>query len=127
METLTIEFQPESKLTKNGLRRAHWRESQPLIKQLRADAFVLGLVEMEDGWETPERCRLDVKQFYCGRPYDWDSLATLTGPIIDGLVDCGAMPVDDSPDYVVSYAMSAERVKHRYESRVAVTVTPVSK
>tara|TARA_R110000744_G_scaffold69561_1_gene141173 strand:+ start:8 stop:391 length:384 start_codon:yes stop_codon:yes gene_type:complete len=127
METLTVEFQPESKLTKNGLRRAHWRESQPLIKQLRADAFVLGLVEMEDGWETPERCKLDVKQFYCGRPYDWDSLATLTGPIIDGLVDCGAMPVDDSPDYVVSYAMSAERVKHRHESKVAVTVTPVSK
>ena len=126
METLTVEFQPESKLSKNGLRRGHWRESQPLIKQLREDAFVLGLVEMETGWVTPERCKVDVRQFYCGRPFDWDGLATLTAPVIDGLVDCGVLPVDDNPDFVVSYAMTAERVKHRHESKVQVTVTPVS-
>ena len=126
METLTIEFQPDSRLSKNGLRKGHWRESQPLIKQLREEAFVLGLVEMEDGWETPSKCRLDVKQWYCGKPFDWDGLATLTAPVIDGLVDCGVLPVDDNPNYVVQYAMSAERVKHRHQAKVEVTVIPVS-
>tara|TARA_Y100000034_G_scaffold109631_1_gene141076 strand:- start:182 stop:565 length:384 start_codon:yes stop_codon:yes gene_type:complete len=126
MDTLTVEFQPDSRLSKNGLRRGHWRESQPLIKQLREDAFVLGLVEKETGWETPERCKVDVRQFYCGRPFDWDGLAALTAPVIDGLVDCGVLPVDDSPAFVVEYAMTAERVRHRHESKVAVTVTPVS-
>ena len=126
METLTVEFQPDRRLSKNGLRRGHWRESQPLIKQLREDAFVLGLVEKETGWVTPEKCEVNVRQYYCGKPFDWDGLATLTAPVIDGLVDCGVLPVDDSPDYVVSYSMTAERVRHRAESKVAVTVTPVS-
>ena len=127
MGTLTIEFQPNKKLSKNGLRKAHWRESQPLIKALRKsiaeDAYVLGLVEQ---WETPAKCTVAVRQYYCGRAYDWDGLATLTGPVSDGLVDAGVIPVDDGPDYVVSYSMTAERVDHRHESKVSVTVTPVS-
>ena len=126
METLTVEFRPDSRLSKNGLRRGHWRESQPLIKQLREDAFVLGLVEKEDGWETPKQCRVEVRQYWCGKPFDWDGLAALTAPVIDGLVDAGAMPIDDSPAYVVEYTMTAERVSTRAERKVAVTVTPVS-
>ena len=127
METLTVEFQPDSKLSKNGLRRAHWRETQPLVKQLREDAYVLGLIEAEDGWVTPDRCRVSVRQYWCGRAYDWDGLATLTAPVIDGLVDAGAMPEDDDISHVVEYTMTAERVRTRAESRVAVTVTPVSR
>jgi hypothetical protein len=50
----------------------------------------------------------------------------LCGPIIDGLVDAGVMPVDDDPAHVVRYTMSAERVRTRDEGRVAVIVTPVS-
>ena len=126
MQTLTVEFQPDKRLSKNGLRRAHWRETRPLVKQAREDAYVLGLIEKGDNWTTPERCRVSVRQFYCGKPFDWDGLATLCGPIIDGLVDAGALPVDDDPDHVVEYTMSAERVKTRAESRVAVTVTPIS-
>ena len=126
METLTVEFQPDSRLSKNGLRRAHWRETQPLVKQAREDAYVLALIEKAAGWVTPERCRVEVRQFYCGKAYDWDGLATLCGPVIDGLVDAGAMPVDDDPSHVVEYTMTAERVKTRAESFVAVTVTPVS-
>ena len=114
METLTVEFRPDSRLSKNGLRRGHWRESQPLIKQLREDAFVLGLVEKEDGWETPKQCRVEVRQYWCGKPVVWV------------LVDAGAMPIDDSPAYVVEYTMTAERVSARSDSKVSVTVVPVS-
>ena len=126
METLTVEFQPDRRLSKNGLRRAHWRETQPLVKQAREDAYVLGLIEAEDGWVTPERCRVSVRQYYCGKAYDWDGLAALCGPVIDGLVDAGVMPVDDDPAHVIEYTMTAERVRTRAESKVAVTVTPVS-
>ena len=126
METLTVEFTPDRRLSKNGLRRAHWRETQPLVRQAREDAYVLGIIEAEGGWVTPERCRVSVRQYYCGKAYDWDGLATLCGPILDGLVDSGAMPVEDDPAHVIEYTMSAERVKTRAESRVAVTVTPVS-
>ena len=126
METLTVEFRPDSRLSKTGLRRGHWRESQPLIKQLREDAFVLGLVEKEDGWETPKQCRVEGRQYWGGKPFDWDGLAALTAPVIDGLVDAGAMPIDVSPAYVGEYTMTAERGSARSDSKVAVTVVPVS-
>lgn len=125
METLTVEFQPDRRLSKNGLRRAHWRETQPLVKQAREDAYVLALIEREDGWDTPKQCRVSVKQYWCGKAYDWDGLAALCGPVIDGLVDAGAMPEDDDPGHVIEYTMTAERVKTRAESKVTVTVTPV--
>jgi len=128
VETLTVEFQPDRRLSKNGLRRGHWRQTQPLIKQAREDAYILGLIEAEDGWETPSRCRVSIRQFWCGKPFDWDGLATLCGPVIDGLVDAGAISTsfDDDPSHILEYTMTAERVKTRAESRVAVTVTPVS-
>ena len=126
MESLTKEFQPDKRLSKNGLRRAHWRETQPLVRQAREDAYILGLIEAEDGWVTPDRCRVQVTQFWFGSGrYDWDGLATLCAPAIDGLVDSGAMP-DDDPGHVIDYTMTAERVKTRAESRVAVTVTAIS-
>jgi len=126
METLTIEFQPDRRLSKNGLRKGSPHSLGHLIKQARADAYVLGLIEAEDGWQTPDRCTVAIRQYWCGKPFDWDGLATLCGPVIDGLVDSGVMPVDDDPAHVVEYTMTAERVKTRAESRVAVTVTPVS-
>ena len=125
-ENAIFEFQPDGRISKNGLRRNHWRTIAPIIQQLREDAFILGLVEREEGWVTPDRCTVAVKQFWCGKAFDWDGLATLCGPVIDGLVDAGAMPVDDDPAHVVEYTMTAERVATRAESRVAVTVTPVS-
>ena len=126
METLTIEFQPDSRLSKNGLRKGNPHSSRHLIKQAREDAYIQGLIEAEGGWTTPDRCKVSVRQYYCGKAFDWDGLATLCGPVIDGLVDAGAMPVDDDPAHVVEYTMTAERVSSRAESRVAVTVTPVS-
>ena len=124
METLTVEFQPDSRLSKNGLRRAHWRESQPLVRQAREDAYVLALIEAEDGWVTPDQCRVSVKQYWCGKAYDWDGLAALCGPIVDGLRDANILK-DDDPGHVIEYTMTAERVKTRAESKVTVTVTPV--
>ena len=126
METLTIEFHPNSDLSKNGLGRSHWRATSANKIQAREDAYVLGLIEMEDGWATPETCNVAVTQYWCGKPFDWDGLATLTGPVIDGLVDSGVLPVDDSPKHILQYSMYAERVAHRSESRVAVTIIPIS-
>jgi hypothetical protein len=126
MDTLTIEFQANGELSKNGLGRAHWRATSANKIQARDDAYVLGREEMEAGWVTPKTCNVEITQYWCGKPFDWDGLATLTGPVIDGLVDAGVLPEDDSPQHILSYSMRAERVAHRSEARVAVTVTPVS-
>ena len=126
METLTIEFQPNSDLSKNGLGKSHWRATSANKLSARNDAYMLGRLEMEDGWETPATCNVAGTQYWCGKPFDWDGLATLTGPVIDGLVDAGVLPVDDSPEFILQYTMFAKRVKHRSESKVAVTITPVS-
>jgi len=125
LDSMTIEFQPNSGLSKNGLGRSHWRTTSANKVQAREDAFILGRIEMEGGWVTPATCNVEVKQYWCGKPYDWDGLATLTGPVIDGLVDAGVLPEDDSPRHILQYSMSAERVEHRSDSKVAVTVVRI--
>jgi len=90
MDSLTIEIVPDSRLSKNGLRKSNWRVSQGLMKQAREDAYMLGLAEMEDDWETPEQATVEVVQYYARRPLDFDGLACIVAPTIDGLVDCGA-------------------------------------
>ena len=126
LKTLTIEFQPNRELSKNGLGRSNWRATSAHKDAARGDAYVLGRLEMEDGWVTPKQCNVEVTQYWCGKPFDWDGLATLTGPVIDGLVDAGAMPEDDSPEHILQYSMYAKRVPHRSDSRVAVKIIPVN-
>ena len=45
MRQVRIEVMPDTRLSKNGLRRSNWRTSQALVKQARDDAFFLGLAE----------------------------------------------------------------------------------
>ena len=125
MDSLTIEIIPDSRLSKNGLRKSTWRVSQALMKQAREDAYMLGLAEMPVGWETPEKATVQVTQYYARRPLDFDGLACIVAPTIDGLVDCGALE-DDDPGHITGYSLGHVKVKTLAENRVAITVTPVS-
>ena len=127
VEKITITFRPDRRLSKNGISRAHWTTTSGLKRKAREDAYVLGLIEKGKSWQTPETCRVRVRQYYCGKPFDWDGLATLCGPFIDGLVDAGVLPEDDDPQHVLEYTMTAERVKTRAEGRVTIEVEAVSK
>ena len=125
MDSVTVEILPDTRLSKNGLRKSNWRVSQGLSKKAREDAYILGLVERGESWVTPEKVSISIVQFHARRPLDFDGLACVCAPTIDGLVDAGILFADD-PSHVVSYSMSHQKVKTVAENRVAVTVTPVS-
>jgi len=64
MTQITVEIRPDGRLSKNGLRRANWQESRQLIAQAREDGFVLGRIEMDDSWETPDQASVSIVQYY---------------------------------------------------------------
>jgi hypothetical protein len=116
---------PDSRLSKNGLRKSNWRVSQGLMKEAREDAYMLGLAEMQDDWQTPAKATLQITQYYARRPLDFDGLACIVAPTIDGLVDCGVLE-DDDPGHITGYTLGHVKVATMAEGRVAITVTPVS-
>ena len=124
MNGITVEIRPDGRLSKNGLRRSNWQETRQLIAQARADAFVLGRIEMEESWQTPDQASVSIVQYYARQPFDFDGLACAVAPTIDGLVDCGIL-ADDDPAHVVRYELSHCKVKTMAENRVTITVRPV--
>ena len=125
MDSITVTIRPDGRLSKNGLRRANWRQSQQLIAQARVDGFVLGQIEMDSSWKTPEQASVHIIQYYARRPFDFDGLACACAPTMDGLVDCGVL-VDDDPSHIVRYTLSHQKVHTMPENRVEITVTPIS-
>ena len=125
MNSLTIEVMPDNRLSKNGLRKSNWRTSQTLMKEAREVAYWLGRAELPDGCETPEQATVQVVQYYARRPLDFDGLACIVAPTIDGLVDCGVLE-DDDPGHITGYSLGHVKVATMAENRVAITVTPVS-
>ena len=124
-QSLTIEVNPATGLSKNGLRKSNWRTSRALFKKAREDAFILGYAELPPDWETPAEAHVEIVQYYARRPMDYDGLACAVAPSIDGLVDCGVL-ADDDPKHIVSYSISHQKVKTMSENRVSITVRPVS-
>jgi len=120
---LTIETQPDAGLSKNGLKRAHWRTSEVLTREAREQGYILGRMEVEDGWETLERAEINVVHYYSNRPMDYDGLACSVAPYIDGLVDAEIL-ADDDPSHVIRYDMRHVKVAHRWEAKVAITIKP---
>jgi len=125
MQTLTVEIIPDGRLSKNGLRRSNWRTSQALVKQAREDAFILGRAEMDADWQTPEHASVRIVHYYARRPLDFDGLACIVAPTIDGLVDAGVL-WDDDPGHITDYHLQHVKVKTLAENRVTVTVTSIS-
>jgi len=124
-ESITVTIKPDGRLSKNGLRRSNWRESQQLIAQARLDGFVLGQIEMGGSWKTPEQASVHIVQYYARQPFDFDGLACACAPTIDGLVDCGVLE-DDDPSHIVRYTLAHQKVHTMPENRVEITVTPIS-
>ena len=63
MDSVTVEIMPDTRLSKNGLRKSNWRVSQGLSKKAREDAYILGLVERGESWVTPEKVAISIVQF----------------------------------------------------------------
>ena len=124
LQSVTIEVMPDARLSKNRLRSTHWQTLSKLSKKAREDAFILSLVESPDDWETPARATVEITQYHARSPLDYEGLACQAAAYLDGMVDAGIL-LDDSPDAVVRYEMSHQKVQTIAEGRVTITVTPV--
>ena len=122
---IKVTFEPDSRLSKNGLKRGYYRGLSSLTATQREAARLLAASEIakRPGYVTAERVRIEIVQFWCGKPFDYEGLACVSAPTIDGIVEAGVM-VDDSPQHIIGYSMAFKRVAHRNEARVEVTVIP---
>ena len=125
LQSVTIELMPDARRSKNRLRSTHWQTLSKLSKKAREDAFILSLAEKPDDWETPAKATVEITQYHARTPLDYEGLACQAAAYLDGMVDSGIL-LDDSPDVVVRYEMSHQKVQTVAESRVTITVTPVS-
>jgi predicted GNAT family acetyltransferase len=122
MKSLTVVIYPDNVLSKNRRGSAHWTAVSAATRQARDDAFVLGRVEMEADWKTLRKACIEIVQYHARRPLDYDGLACVCAPTIDGLVDAGVM-ADDDPSIILSYNMRHEKVKTVAENRIEITVS----
>ena len=117
----TIYSVPKS-LTKNGRARSHWRTQHKETQELKETAMfeLLGKKnELEKKYNdslfpflhgTEHPITATVHQTWCGKPLDWDGLASAVAPIVD------------SPSIITDYKMTAERTAHRKDAKITVTI-----
>ena len=118
---------PPSCLTKNGRRRTHWRTQQTATKAMRDDTIFLircklselSYSEEEFPWK---KAHIKVHQHYANTGLDYDGLASAVAPAIDAFIDTGIIQ-DDSPRHIESYSMTANKVAHRTDNRIEVTIS----
>ena len=86
---ITISVKTDARLTKNGLKKTHYRMIATLTKQHRDNAYLLASVEKANSkLKTPfKKAVIKIKSYWCGVRMDYDGLACSVAPAIDGMVD----------------------------------------
>ena len=126
MDTLTIELERlPSCLSKNGRRRSHWRTQRNATEKLKDDATFLVLKALSEAPsplnEPFETADIHVHQFWSNTPLDYDGLASAVAPVIDAFTIVGVIS-DDSPRFINSYTLTANKVAKRSQNLSRVTV-----
>lgn len=118
-----------SAISKNGLRKNNWRVTSPIIRErqdtatLLARDFINRILDEFGLWNQPEMVEINVTQFYCNKPYDYEGLACVVAPTIDGLFH-GGLFADDNPEIVQSLTMQSYKVPKVKQERISVRVSP---
>ena len=124
----TIYAVPKS-LTKNGRARSHWRTQHKETQELKETAMfellnkknILEEKYLHSDFPLELPITATVHQTWCGKPLDWDGLASAVAPIVDAFTEVGIIK-DDSPQYITDYKMTAERTAHRKDAKITVTI-----
>ena len=126
VDGISITVKTDSRLTKNGLKKTHFRTIASLTKKHRAVAYELASkAKFHAGLRQPyKQAYIRIRSYWCGKPMDYDGLACAVAPTIDGMVDAGIIE-DDNPSIVKGYFMEYEQVKKRVEVRVEVSIEGV--
>ena len=125
-KSVTISVKTDPKLTKNGLKKTHFRTIATLTTQHRDNAYLLASVEKANSnIKKPfKKAVIKIKSFWCGVRMDYDGLACSVAPAIDGMVDAEII-LDDNPSIVQGYYMEYVNVKTRKEVHVEVCIQSV--
>ena len=123
---LKFEVYPDSGLSKNGLNVMTVGQLKALRNARRNvldEGFFLGMEAMQihGSWTMLEKAFISIEQFYSNVPYDYDGLACVVAPYIDGFVKAGVLK-DDSPRIVKDYKLKATKVKKRDENKVVIKI-----
>jgi hypothetical protein len=126
MDTLTIELERlPSCLSKNGRRRSHWRTQRAATEKLKDDATFLVLKAISEAPSPLEepfgKADIHVHQSWSNTPLDYDGLASAVAPVIDAFTVAGVIS-DDSPRFINSYTLTANKVPKQSQNLVRVTV-----
>jgi len=120
-----LPFLPPAALSPNG--RGHWSKRHRAGKAL-AEAVRIRLPGGPLSAQEPRTAMLgpaDVAYHvrWCGKPPDEDNFSTSLKPALDEIVRAGIL-VDDGPEHVQAINVSYERVAHRHQAGVRITVSP---
>ena len=128
----TIYSVPKS-LTKNGRARSHWRTQHRETQELKETAMFELLNKkniLEKKYQDLEfpffyglghPITATIHQTWCGKPLDWDGLASAVAPIVDAFTEVQIIK-DDSPSIITDYKMTAQRTAHRKDASISVTI-----
>jgi|TARA_Y100000310_G_scaffold213313_1_gene214250 Holliday junction resolvase RusA-like endonuclease len=121
MSTLTIEipFLPPRALSPNARGGSYW----PSYKAGTdfADSVIARAREVAPS-EPWDKVAVQYKVFWCGTAPDPDNFINSMKAALDSLVFVGIMP-DDGPEHVTILPVTYERVAHRPQAKVEITVT----
>ena len=122
-----LPFLPPAALSPNG--RGHWSKRYRAGKAL-AEAVYLRLPGGPLSAQAPRTATMvgpAVVRYHvrwCGKAPDEDNFSTSLKPALDEIVRAGIL-VDDGPEHVKRIDVTYERVPHRHQAGVRITVSPV--
>jgi len=121
-----LPFLPPAALSPNG--RGHWSKRYRAGKAL-AEAVYLRLPGGPLSAQEPRTATMvgpAVVRYHvrwCGKAPDEDNFSTSLKPALDQIVEAGIL-ADDGPEHVKRIDVTYERVPHRHQAGVRITVSP---
>tara|TARA_Y100000310_G_scaffold332169_1_gene407239 strand:+ start:898 stop:1290 length:393 start_codon:yes stop_codon:yes gene_type:complete len=124
---IDLDFLPPIALSPNG--RAHWSKKYRAGKALGEAVYLRlpggPLSAQEARTEAIDPAVVSYHVRWCGKAPDEDNFSTSMKPALDEIVAAGILE-DDGPGHVKRIEVTYERVKHRAETGVRITVSPVT-
>jgi hypothetical protein len=121
--TITLEGSPPLALRKNRGATGQWDRMRE-ARYLRDSSIALWWEAMGSARPVFAKCVITITQYWCGKPLDYDGLASGVAPCVDALQDVGVIEDDQPGKNIVDYRLRYERVPHMADRRWTVTVDP---
>jgi hypothetical protein len=112
-----LDFGLPKELSPNG--RAHWRTKYKLSQALKDSVYYRAR-----DYNVIDPAVVKYHHRWCGRSPDEDNFIASMKPALDGLVKAGVL-VDDGPSHLKGIEVSYERVPHRSQRSITITVEPM--